>query len=165
VASRVWVAGAHKVYDHDIQGALGSTREAAPRTSHGATSARKKKNAGINKERRRELTVADGGALDVLDLAPGMDHALGTRAIGLVATDSPPGLTARVPETHAPEAGEDATRDTVLAGRERDESRRGSRDTDILDHGEEKEHRSRNTGSEKRRRRRPQARAPTAPLG
>jgi hypothetical protein len=60
----------------------------------------------------------------------------------------------------APGTDEDAARDMMRAGRERDESRRDSRDTDILDHGEEKEHRPRNTGSENRQRRRPPARAP-----
>jgi hypothetical protein len=48
----------------------------------------------------------------------------------------------------------------MRARRERDESRRGSRDTDVLDHGEEKEHRPSIKGSENRRRRRPLARTP-----
>jgi hypothetical protein len=43
---------------------------------------------------------------------------------------------------------EDAARDMMCAGRERDEDRRDSRDTGILDHDEEKEHRPRNKGSE-----------------
>jgi hypothetical protein len=59
---------------------------------------------------------------------------------------------------------EDATRDMMRARRERDEDRRDSRDTGILDHGEEKEHRPRNIGSENRRCRRPSARAPADPL-
>jgi hypothetical protein len=59
---------------------------------------------------------------------------------------------------------EDAARDMMRAGRERDESMRVSCDTDVLDHGEEKEHRPRNTGSENRRRRRPPARTPANPL-
>jgi hypothetical protein len=64
----------------------------------------------------------------------------------------------------APGTDEDAARGMMRAGRERDESKRGSRDTDVLDHDEEKEHRPRNTGSENRRRRRPPARAPADPL-
>jgi hypothetical protein len=34
-----------------------------------------------------------------------------------------------------PGTDEDAARDMMRAGRERDESRRGSRDTNVLDHG------------------------------
>jgi hypothetical protein len=64
----------------------------------------------------------------------------------------------------APGMDEDAARDMMRAGRERDEDRRNSHDTGILDHGEEKEHRPRNKGSENRRRRRPSARAPADQL-
>jgi hypothetical protein len=59
-----------------------------------------------------------------------------------------PGLAARDHEAHASGTGEDTARDMMRAGRERDESRRGSRDTNILDHSEEREHRSRNTWRE-----------------
>lgn len=45
---------------------------------------------------RGELTVADGGALNALDLASGTDRASGTRAAELVATDRAPGLAARL---------------------------------------------------------------------
>jgi hypothetical protein len=59
---------------------------------------------------------------------------------------------------------EDAARNMMRAGRERDEDRRDSRDTGIIDHDEEKEHRPRNIGSENRRCRRPSARASADPL-
>jgi hypothetical protein len=101
---------------------------------------------------------------DALDLAPGTDRTPVTRATGLVATDRTLGLGTRVHEAHESGTGEDVARDMMYAGRERDESRRDSRDTDVLDHGEDKEHRPRNKGSENRRRHRPLARAPSDPL-
>jgi hypothetical protein len=55
-----------------------------------ATSARKRKKCRNRQRKRGKLTVADGGALDALDRAPGM------RAARLVTTDRTPGLAARV---------------------------------------------------------------------
>jgi hypothetical protein len=71
--NRVWVAGAttmtySRAWKHAGGAGLGQGRcsENQPwRHPH-----EREKIAGINRGRRRELTVADGGALDAPDLAP-----------------------------------------------------------------------------------------------